>query len=70
MNTGVAATSEQFVLARGPALVRFAYALCGDRHLAEDLVQEVLARCARRWTRLQDRPEAYVRTAIVRELIS
>ena len=70
MNTGVAVTFEQFVLGRGPALVRFAYALCGDRHLAEDLVQEVLARCARRWDRLQDAPEPYVRTAIVRELVS
>lgn len=61
---------DDFVLARGPALVRFAYALCGDRHLAEDLVQEVLARLSSRWGRLQDRPEPYIRTAIARELVS
>lgn len=61
---------EQYVLARGPALVRFAYALCGDRHLAEDLVQEVLARTAPRWSRLQPSPEAYLRTCVAHELVS
>lgn len=61
---------EEFVLARGPALVRFAHALCGDRHLAEDLVQEVLARCSRRWGRIADRPEPYVRKAVAHELVS
>lgn len=63
-------TVETFVRARGPALVRFAYALCGDRHLAQDLVQEALARCARRWDRIDGAPEAYVRKAVARELIS
>ncbi len=63
-------TFEEFVLARGPALVRFAHGLCGDRHLAEDLVQDVLVRCHARWPRLADSPEPYVRTALVRELVS
>lgn len=63
-------TFEEFVLARGPALVRFATGLCGDHHLAEDLVQDVLSRCSTRWNRLADRPEPYVRTALVRELVS
>jgi RNA polymerase sigma-70 factor (sigma-E family) len=63
-------TFEEFVLARGPALVRFAHGLCGDRHLAEDLVQDVLARCSPRWDRLADRPEPYVRAALVRALLS
>jgi RNA polymerase sigma-70 factor (sigma-E family) len=60
---------EDFVVARGPALVRFAHGLSGDRHLAEDLVQEVLARVAERWSRLE-RPEAYLRAALCRELVS
>lgn len=60
---------EEFVVARGPALVRFAHALSGDRHLAEDLVQDVLLKAHRRWGRLA-RPEAYLRTAICRELAS
>ncbi|MCW2608503.1 MAG: transcriptional regulator, LuxR family [Frankiales bacterium] len=63
-------TFEEFVLARGPALVRFATGLCGDRHLAEDLVQDVLARCHPRWARLADAPEPYVRQALVRALVS
>jgi RNA polymerase sigma-70 factor (sigma-E family) len=60
---------EQFVVARGPALVRFAHAVAGDRHLAEDLVQEVLVKAHRHWDRL-DRPEAYLRAAVCRELVS
>lgn len=60
---------DDFVLGRGPALVRFAHALSGDRQLAEDLVQDVLVKAHRRWERL-DSPEAYLRTALCRELVS
>jgi DNA-directed RNA polymerase specialized sigma24 family protein len=63
---------EEFVAGRSLALTRFAYVLSGDRHLAEDLVQEVLARLHRRWPRVAagGQPDAYVRRAIVRELLS
>ncbi|MGI8695588.1 MAG: SigE family RNA polymerase sigma factor [Mycobacteriales bacterium] len=58
---------RDFVLRRGPGLVRFAYALTGDRALAEDLVQEALAKAGPRWTsRRVHAPDAYVRTIIVR----
>ena len=43
---------EEYVRARGDALRRFAYLLCGDRHLGEDLVQEVLIKAYRRWSRI------------------
>jgi RNA polymerase sigma-70 factor (sigma-E family) len=64
---------EEFVATRGSALTRFAYVLCGHHHLAEDLVQEVLARMHTRWARIErevDQPEAYVRRAVVREFLS
>ncbi|GGQ77221.1 SigE family RNA polymerase sigma factor [Couchioplanes azureus] len=63
---------DAFVVARGHALLRFAHVLCGDSHLAEDLVQEVLARAHRRWDRIEAMtlPEAYVRKAVVREFLS
>lgn len=63
---------EEYVTSRGDALLRFAYVLCGNRHLAEDLVQEVLARVHDRWHRLHhvEQPDAYLRTAIVRQFIS
>jgi RNA polymerase sigma-70 factor (sigma-E family) len=63
---------DAFVQARGRALLRFAYVLCGDAHLAEDLVQEILARLHRRWDKIAalQYPEAYVRTAIVRQFLS
>jgi RNA polymerase sigma-70 factor (sigma-E family) len=66
-------TFEEFVVARGAELTRFAYVLCGDRHLAEDLVQEVLARMLVRWPRIErdvETPEAYVRAAVVRQYLS
>jgi RNA polymerase sigma-70 factor (sigma-E family) len=62
---------EEYVTARGGRLLRFAYLLCGDRHLAEDLVQDVLARAHRRWDRIEaEAPDSYLRTAIVRAHLS
>jgi RNA polymerase sigma-70 factor (sigma-E family) len=54
---------EAFYRARTPALLRAAYLLTGDRHLAEDLVQDALARTHRAWRRLAvgGNPEAYAR---------
>ena len=70
--TGGTEDFDDFVHGRGRALLRFAYVLSGDAHLAEDLVQEVLARMHRRWDRItaMDNAEAYVRTAIVRQFLS
>src|SRR5262249_34532723 len=56
---------DEFVVARGHALLRFAYLLTGDGHLAQDVTQEVLVRAHRRWDRIErlDVPEAYLRKA-------
>src|SRR5262249_47467643 len=53
----------EFVRARSHALLRSAYLLTGDQHLAEDLVQEALARTHRAWSRLHEKgnAEAYAR---------
>jgi DNA-directed RNA polymerase specialized sigma24 family protein len=52
---------DDYVHARRPMLRRFAYLLCGDRHLAADLVQEVLIKAHRRWSAIQaENPDAYL----------
>ncbi len=62
---------DDYVVARSTALLRFAYVLCGDRHLAEDLVQEVLIKAHRRWTSIEsESPDAYLRQALVRTHVS
>ncbi len=63
---------DDFVAARGLALKRFAYLLCADAHLAEDLVQGAFERSYQRWQKagIAARPEAYVRQVIVREFVS
>lgn len=56
----------EFIESRSPALLRAAYFLTGDEHLAEDLVQAALARCWPKWDRIRaGRPEAYVRATMV-----
>jgi RNA polymerase sigma-70 factor (sigma-E family) len=56
-----------FVRARGTSLLRFATALTGDRHHAEDLLQGALERVYGRWSRITGKgdPEWYVRRALV-----
>ncbi|MEU4578999.1 SigE family RNA polymerase sigma factor [Nonomuraea sp. NPDC023979] len=63
---------HEFVLARQQALMRTAYLLIGDAHLAEDLLQSVLAKVARHWPKLsrEGNPEAYTRKALVNQYIS
>jgi RNA polymerase sigma-70 factor (sigma-E family) len=60
-------TIEEFVAARGEALLRVALMLTGDAHAAEDLVQAVLAKAYPRWERISrlDQPEAYLRRILV-----
>jgi RNA polymerase sigma-70 factor (sigma-E family) len=60
---------DAYVHARGRGLLSFAYLLCHDDHLAQDLVQEALVKAHRRWSRI-DSPDAYVRQIIVRDLCS
>lgn len=62
----------EWAAARAPSLHRFAFVLCGDWHLAEDLVQEALARAALHWTRLErfENTDAYVRRILVNQLTS
>lgn len=60
-----------FVEASAHSLFRSALALTGHREQAEDLLQTVLARGARHWSRIRDNnPEAYLRTALYRERVS
>lgn len=63
---------DALVSVRSPALLRTAYLLTGDRHLAQDLVQMSLARAYLRWGRLRDvaAGEAYVRRVMVTQAAS
>ncbi|MFF3669754.1 SigE family RNA polymerase sigma factor [Microtetraspora malaysiensis] len=63
---------REFVLARQQALMRTAYLLMGDAHLAEDLLQNVLTKVVGHWSKLSrdGNPEAYTRKALVNEYIS
>ncbi|MDF5752892.1 SigE family RNA polymerase sigma factor [Spongiactinospora sp. TRM90649] len=63
---------REFVGARQQSLVRSAYLLTGDAHLAEDLLQDVLVKVARHWPKLArgGNPEAYTRKALINEHIS
>ncbi len=61
-----------FVRSRTHALLRSAYLLTGDQHLAEDLVQEALARTHRAWARLDrtEHAEAYARKVMYHAQVS
>jgi RNA polymerase sigma-70 factor (sigma-E family) len=57
---------EDFVRSRSGSLLRSAYVLTGDQHLAEDLVQGALVKLYRRWGSVHrhGNPDAYVRKAM------
>lgn len=54
-----------FVASRSPALLRTARLLTGDWASAEDLLQDALATCWRRWSRISGNPEPYVHRVMV-----
>ena len=70
MNADEERSFRDFVVARGPALMRLGYLLTGgDQHAAEDLVQSALGKALPRWGGIEA-PEAYVRQAMYRHQIS
>ncbi|MEU0041140.1 MULTISPECIES: SigE family RNA polymerase sigma factor [unclassified Streptomyces] len=62
----------EFAVARSGPLFRTACLLTGDWHLAEDLVQETLAKMYRSWRRISraESPVAYADTVLVRTFLS
>jgi RNA polymerase sigma-70 factor (sigma-E family) len=60
-------TFDDYVRQKGERLVRLARLLVRDRHLAEDLVQDVLGRAFTRWDRIVagGDPDVYLRRMLV-----
>ena len=63
---------SEFVRAHGPALLRTARLLTGDRSRGEDLTQSALARAYAQWAKVEraDVPVAYVRKLLVNTHLS
>ncbi|MEV1331722.1 SigE family RNA polymerase sigma factor [Micromonospora costi] len=59
-----------FVNERGDVLLRVAYALAGNQHAAEDLLQNALAKAYARWPRIRGDAEPYVRRILYHDQIS
>ncbi|MCK0112947.1 SigE family RNA polymerase sigma factor [Ornithinimicrobium sp. F0845] len=60
-----------FVRARQDPLLRAAVLMCGNHHLAQDLLQDALAKVASRWDQVRHgSPEAYIRRILYRDAIS
>ena len=61
----------RYVRARQHRLLRAAYLVCGDPHLAEDLLQGALSKLATRWHKIRhENPDAYVRRILYRDAVS
>src|SRR5580704_4397532 len=60
---------REFMRDRASLLHQTAYLLCGDWHLAHDLVQDTLVKAYQHWPRVRraDSPNAYVRAILVNE---
>jgi RNA polymerase sigma-70 factor (sigma-E family) len=63
---------RRFATDAAPALFRTAWLLAGDWHLAEDLVQDCLARMYTAWPGIGriDNPAAYAQTVLVRQFLT
>lgn len=62
---------SEYFEARGQALRRLAYGLCGNWHVAEDLVQSTFVRLYRGWARVRrDSVDAYSRRILVNAFLS
>lgn len=59
----------QYARRRASRLHQSAYVLCGDWHLAEDLVQDTMVKVYRHWPRVRraDNPDAYVQRILLNE---
>lgn len=62
----------EFAAVLAPRLFRTALLMCGDWHLAEDLVQTTLAKLYVAWARVEgaDSSEAYARGALTKTFLS
>jgi RNA polymerase sigma-70 factor (sigma-E family) len=68
---GDAAEFANFAAARTRPLLKTAWLLTGDWHMAEDIVQEALVRTYQAWRRSSiDNLEAYTHTVLVRTYLS
>jgi RNA polymerase sigma-70 factor (sigma-E family) len=65
-------TFAEFVGESLPTLTRYAYALTGDVHAGEDLVQDTLVKLAGAWRRVRrdGNPLGYARTVMFRTYVS
>ncbi|GLZ31040.1 RNA polymerase sigma24 factor [Lentzea sp. NBRC 105346] len=63
---------EQFVADRLDRLLRYATAMTCDKHLAQDIVQNVLIKAQRRWDRINamTAPYLYVKRMVTNEYLS
>jgi RNA polymerase sigma-70 factor (sigma-E family) len=63
---------DEFVAERLTRLLRYATAMTCDRHLAQDIVQEVLLRAQRKWARISamDASYLYVKKMVTNEYLS
>lgn len=71
-NRDTAPSFDEWVAARGSALIGFAYLVTADLARAEEAVQDALSRACGRWSRIsrgQD-PEPYIRRMIINADIS
>lgn len=68
MDAQIDADFDGWVLHHRERLLKSAFLICGDWHLADDLVQEALIRCYPRWDRIISGgdPYPYLRQSVVR----
>jgi RNA polymerase sigma-70 factor (sigma-E family) len=61
---------QEFMRNRASPLHQSAYLLCGDWHLADDLVQDTLIKAYHHWPRIRgmENPDAYVRRILLNEV--